>query len=299
MRTADTTLEIFKKETRLVFRRFVPFAFGLFALSTALHAAQPKFTLGEWSAMQDFTDSSGTTIHYYLFTPKTDAAAKVPLVVWLHGGVKSNGTGAPNLPADAFYKDAHQKEHPCYVLRPVAIQGQNWITPGGAGTSTHTMPEKPSRSLAAVAELIDKIVKEKPIDEARQYVLGASMGGYGTWDIVERFPKKFAAALPMCGAGDPGKAESLKAMPLWIFHGDSDKIVSVKGSRDMFQALIKARNEQPPAKDEAQHSIQKSADGKLRYTEYTGGGHNSGWDNALAEPELLEWVFAQSLPKEK
>ncbi|MBT6769502.1 MAG: prolyl oligopeptidase family serine peptidase [Opitutales bacterium] len=48
------------------------------------------------------------------------------------------------------------------------------------------------------------------MDRKRIYVTGLSMGGFGTWDIIQRQPKVFAAAMPVCGGGDPAFAKKLK-----------------------------------------------------------------------------------------
>jgi predicted peptidase len=100
------------------------------------------------------------------------------------------------------------------------------------------------------------------------------MGGYGTWDIILRNPRLFAAAIPVCGAGDPSKAADIAHLPVWAFHGDSDPTVPVSGSRDMVEAL-------------------RQADGKIQYTEYPGVGHSS-WVNAWKEQSLIPWIFSQT-----
>ncbi len=272
----------------------------LLAVGVAYGAAAKSWQYGQWSDKQQFASSGGDSINYYLFTPKAAGGGrKLPLVVWMHGGVKSNGEGGPNFAQDAFYKDEHQKDHPAFCLRPVAIKGENWVSPRGAGTGTHKMPAEPSKSMKAVVELIDKVVKENPIDEARLYVVGASMGGYGTWDLIERYPTKFAAAMPICGGADPSQAEKIKDMAIWITHGDSDRIVSPKGSRDMFDAIMKARGEKPVVKDEATRVVRTSPDDRIRFYEYKGGNHNAAWDRGLTEPDLAEWMFSKSLAARK
>jgi hypothetical protein len=49
-------------------------------------------------------------------------------------------------------------------------------------------------------------------------------------------------------------------------------------------------------KDDARTLLRIAADGRLRYSEYKGGGPNSAWDKGLTEPELTEWVLSQCLP---
>jgi predicted peptidase len=99
------------------------------------------------------------------------------------------------------------------------------------------------------------------------------MGGYGTWDLLARHPKMFAAAVPVCGGGDESMAAVMKDVPIWCFHGGADPTVPTQRSRNMIKAI-------------------KEAGGNPKYTEYPGVGHNS-WDKAYSEPELPGWLFAQ------
>jgi pimeloyl-ACP methyl ester carboxylesterase len=60
-------------------------------------------------------------------------------------------------------------------------------------------------------EMLDGLRKEFSLDDKRLYVTGLSMGGYGTWDAIERQPALFAAAVPVCGGGDEALAARIKA----------------------------------------------------------------------------------------
>lgn len=253
-------------------------------------------TLGSWTARQPFQGSTGDTIHYYLFTPaKVEKAKKYPLVMWLHGGVRSNGRGGPNMPTDAFYKDEHQRRQACFVLRPVAVKGKNWVSPRGPKAVVHAQPARPAASIAVLLELLSKITAEHPVDTASLHVVGASMGGYGVWDLIARRPKMFASAIPICGGGDPSKAAAIQGMKIWVFHSADDRIVPPRGSREMFKALMKAKGRRPKIKEDKHKTVSSSADGRLKYTEYKKGGHNS-WDRALREGDLLSWVFSLRPP---
>ncbi len=259
----------------------------ILAISAALATLQSG--AGGWSEMRTFTGSAGP-MNYYLYTPK-EASAKtpLPLVLFLHGGVKSNGKGRPSCPGDAFAKAAHQKDLACFVLRPVAFEGTNWVSPRGPGAAAHTMPAEPAPSMKGVLELLEKIMKDNPVDPKRVHVTGASMGGYGTFDIISRRPDLFASASPVCGGGDPAMASKLKEMKIWVFHCADDNVVPVKGSRAMFEALMKARGEKPVTQDDPDKLVQSSSDGRIRYTEYKTGKHFA-WDKAYVEPELMTWM---------
>ncbi len=101
-----------------------------------------------------------------------------------------------------------------------------------------------------------------------------------TWmSIIER-PNRFAAAVPVCAASwfagmDPAaRGEKFAQFPLWIFHGDADTVVPVALSRKIVQAL-------------------RDAGGNPKYTEHPGVEHDS-WTATYRDPELIEWLFAQS-----
>ncbi|MEM7560244.1 MAG: phospholipase, partial [Planctomycetota bacterium] len=71
------------------------------------------------------------------------------------------------------------------------------------------------------------------------------------------------------------RGKQFAQLPLWIFHGDEDKVIAVDDSRAIVAAL-------------------RAAGGKPEYTEFTGVGHYC-WDKAYRDPKLIEWLFKQSL----
>ncbi|MGN0878676.1 MAG: prolyl oligopeptidase family serine peptidase, partial [Oligosphaeraceae bacterium] len=127
---------------------------------------------------------------------------------------------------------------------------------------------------AHVFELLDDLLLDYPIDPTRIYVMGISMGGYGTWDALSRQPERFAAAVPICGGADLAQAPRLARIPIWTFHGDSDTVVPTSRTRDIATA-IRTLNPRD-----------------FRYTEVPHCGHDS-WNAAIRTPELLPWLFAQ------
>ena len=136
------------------------------------------------------------------------------------------------------------------------------------------MTERASTPTRLVKMLLDSLIKARVADSKRMYIGGLSLGGFGTFNMIERYPRYFAAAFPICGGGDVNQAKAFaKTTSVWIFHGDKDPTVSVKYSRDYYAALKKL-----------------SAD--VRYTEYPNVQHDS-WNNAFAEKDLLYWMFRQ------
>ena len=138
--------------------------------------------------------------------------------------------------------------------------------------STDTIPE--TAALKGVLTVLEQVERDYRTDKSRYYVAGYSMGGYATWDLLARHPEVFAAAIPICGGADPAKAANMVNIPIHTFHGDSDPIVPVSGTRAMVAAL------------EAAGST------LITYTEVEGLGH-AGWDDVLSDLTNLRWLFAQ------
>jgi predicted peptidase len=86
-------------------------------------------------------------------------------------------------------------------------------------------------------------------------------------------PERFAAIVPICGGGNPGDAEKLKNIPIWVFHGAKDPVVPPERSESIVKAI-------------------KAAGGDVKFTVYPDAGHDS-WTAAYEDPKLYEWLFAQ------
>lgn len=141
------------------------------------------------------------------------------------------------------------------------------------------------------------------IDTSQLLVSGASMGGYATWELILRRPSLFEAAVPICGGGDPSRAHLLSRTRIWAFHARDDDRVPINASREMFEAILRARRIPPHrvrralvgeagAACEAEEYTVTPRPGEewpfLRLTEYVRGGHNA-WIRALSDPRLYVW----------
>ena len=213
-----------------------------------------------------------------LFVPP--AASKqnpLPLIVFLHGaGRRGTDNVGPMSLAWSFITPEAQAKNPCFVFAPQVREGHPWVTQIFNKGSYDSDKIKPTDEMTEALAMVDKLIGDRPIDRQRIYVVGQSMGGYGTWDAMIRRPDLWAAGVPICGAGDPAKASSIKSIPIWAWHGEKDTMVPVSGSREMIDAL-------------------KKAGGNPKYTEVPHGGHGV-WNQAFDDPKLHEWLFAQRKP---
>jgi predicted peptidase len=247
---------------------------------------------------KSYTDPQGVTMTYYLNIPNGYVPTqKYPLVLLLHGGGEGsdpNATPAQNksiLFIQSYVQvwgpnfnapdSPHiQQRWPSFVVIPQIPLYQYWVNVN-PHLGSYTMPSQPSQWLLAAKELLDSLqVQYTGIDARRLYITGLSIGGYGVWDAIERWPNYFAAAAPIAGAGDPSKAAVLKNLPIWAFQGSADADVPVSASRDMIAAI-------------------KAAGGHPLYTEFPNAGH-AVWDmvystsgNSDRVVGFFPWLFSQ------
>lgn len=243
-------------------------ALAILALCLPAFAEEKKPTLEK----KTFTDAKGKTLPYRLLVPeKVEEGKKYPLVIFLHGAGERGTDNEKQLVwgISEFIKPEHRKAYPCYLIAPQCPAAQKW----GDWSVNAPLAKEPTEPTRLVLELLDTMIKELPIDTKRIYLTGLSMGGFGTWDLISRHPEKFAAAVPICGGGDPKQADKLVKMPIWVFHGAKDTAVKVERSRDMVEAI-------------------KKAGGNPKYTEYPNEAHAS-WVPAYKDEEMFKWLFAQ------
>ncbi|HEY2730280.1 MAG TPA: prolyl oligopeptidase family serine peptidase [Polyangia bacterium] len=217
-----------------------------------------------------FTGQAGFTLPYRLAKPPAyDAANKYPLVIFLHGSGESGTDNrlqvskniGTNTPGSIFTTAANQAKFPSFLIAPQCPSP----AVGWASGNAHE----------AVLKLITAMQAEFSIDTNRLYLTGLSMGGIGTWSLIEEHPAMFAAAIPMSGIGDPTMAAKIVRIPIWDFHGAMDPSVNVSNSRNMIAAL-------------------RAAGGNPFYTEYPNGQHDI-WFMGYTTPELLPWMNVQRL----
>ena len=202
---------------------------------------------------------------FWLYLPKRYKQASkekpMPLIIYLHGSsrrgrdvaeVKANGLAPLMDKRDDFE---------FVVVSPQALSKHPW--------QTCWQPDD-------LIILLVHLLTNYHLDPTRVYLTGLSMGGYGTWAAIEKHADHFAAAAPICGGGDPATAKGIGKLPVWAFHGDDDRVVSVERSQEMVDAI-------------------KAAKGNAKLTIYPGVGHDS-YTRTYANPKLYEWFLKHKRP---
>ncbi|WP_339880694.1 hypothetical protein [uncultured Algoriphagus sp.] len=213
--------------------------------------------LVEISDKRTFVGSQGDTLQFLVLLPaQLDSSKSYPLVVSL----PYNGYHASA--AQELSENVNRIQYPAYIMVPFCPEGAGW---GG-------VPNVPTVD-QLVFEAIESLDDAENIDPNRRYITGVSRGDYGTWHFITARPDLFAAAIPVCGEGEPKLASRINNVAVWAFYGEKDINVPVSGSRDMVAAM-------------------EAAGKSPKYTEYENVSHNI-WHFVSKEPDLWPWLFAQ------
>ena len=222
----------------------------------------------------------GVDLPYRFLSPDQSAAGqRFPLVLFLHGAGERGDNNRSQLRHGVrrFALPESRTAHPSFILAPQCPAGEGRSAGSWLGrhpkAGNDVNEDGVGGLLAMLVELVTATMGQYPVDSRRVYVTGISMGGFATWALMALRPDLFAASVPVCGGGDPGRARRIKDIPVWAFHGSNDNVVPVDYTRRMIEGL-------------------RTAGGNPRYTEYPGVGHDS-WTPAYQEPDLLDWMFAQ------
>lgn len=189
-------------------------------------------------AQSTFTASNGTVLPYRVLAPlKPEPGVRYPLVLQLHG---SGGIGTDNLRqldrlAKSWAMPEIRARYQAYVLVPqFPVRSANYGPP-----STDQYAE-PSADLIAALELVEIFAQQHPVDGARIYALGFSMGGSAAWLAPTLKPNLFAAIMPVSGIAPANtSAELLRDLPIWVMHGNADTENPILADRRLTKLIEK------------------------------------------------------------
>lgn len=231
-------------------------------------------------ATKVFVSPARDSLLYRELVPeKVIEGEKYPLVLFLHGAGERGNNNESQLVhgGNMFTNPVNRENYPAYVLFPQCPADHYWaLRERPANFQGNPFPQysEITPSLNLVTQLLNEVLNIYPIDTDRIYVVGLSMGGMGTFDMVCRNPDLFAAAVPICGGVNIDRLKSIRTRTHFrIFHGDADSVVPVVFSRDAYRVL-----------KENQMSVE--------YIEFPGVNHDS-WTSTFNKPDFMEWLFRQ------
>jgi predicted peptidase len=216
-------------------------------------------------------EKAGREMGYHLYVPSSyDPGKGAPLVVALHGYGVNYGFFfgfVTDLPALC-------EQYGFICVAPNGYSTSGWYgapmsvpgtpPPGSrlpvpqTGTENEQLLERELSELD-VMTVMEIVKREYKVDVRRTYLMGHSMGGFGTWFLGQKHVDKWAAIAPMSGINDNGLKElditKLSRIPVLVAVGEQETD-TVVASKKAVEAL-------------------KAAGGNVTYVEIAGGTHGS------------------------
>lgn len=226
--------------------------FTIFLAFSALHMSAYDF-------LRPVKDSIPNGYDFWVYTPIDYFYSQehTPVIIFLHGaslcGRNLNRVRRYG-PLDAIVKGRE--------IEALTIVPQN---PGGAWN-----PKK-------IMDVLDWVKRNYACDTTRVYVLGMSLGGYGTMDVCATYPDRIAAGMAFCGGSSLKDVSGLGKLPFWIIHGTADRAVPIKQSKVVVEKLKESGN-----------------DTRLLYDWWQGANHGAP-ARLFYLRKTYEWLFSHSL----
>jgi poly(3-hydroxybutyrate) depolymerase len=240
-----------------------------------------RFGGNGWSGKQTVTSEDGA-MNYTLFSPPGLVnGKKYPLMIWLHGGVGSNGDEIADDDAVGLSTRASSPASPAFLLIPSAIGGQSWRS-GLVGSGGPL----PSPSMKLIAKLVDTLPQTHQIDASKVVTMGESGGAMGSWAMLQYYPDRFCGAIINSGGGEPERTTGLAKQRIWIVHGEKDERIPIQRDQEMFDALAKLRGGATRVVTDGDWIKFANEADTLRFWKHTVSGHVPAFDYASA----LDWV---------
>jgi len=194
--------------------------------------------------------------HYLLYLPENKPSSNLyPLLLFLHGSdERGNDLNLLKRNGPPSFLD-NKPNFPFIVVSPQCPENGNWDTQN-------------------LLTLLDHIEDTLPIDKNKIYVTGLSMGGFGTWNLAQAAPERFAVIAPICGGGNLERLCIMRDVPVWAFHGAKDTAVPYEESERLVQQL-------------------KEFGADVKFTLYPDAAHDS-WTKTYQNQELYSWLLSKS-----
>jgi predicted peptidase len=204
-------------------------------------------------------DAPAETYRYRIFVPRLPKPGETyPLLLWLHGAGEAGSDNRENLRwLDLILNDRDHIEKYRFFILAVQYPNEGCVD----------MP-------SVTYEILQKTLREQPVDEDRIYLSGVSSGGGECWQLLRRHPHTFAAMAPLAsGSPDISDAAAFVDIPIWVFHNVYDTNTSPAGVKAMVAAI-------------------NAAGGNAYLTLLDAGGHDC-WQQAFGRYDVMAWMLDQ------
>jgi predicted peptidase len=222
----------------------------------------------------------------YVPPEASNPAQPRPLITFLHGAGESGTNNAAQVNQNIDNLLAEAKQRGAFLYAP---QTNNTWAPATTTANTMTM--------------ISRALTDFNVDNSRLYITGLSMGGGGVWNMLNRYPDRFAAGVPIAAVAPSTDFLSANLLDdgIWAFHARNDNVVSVNTTRNVLSGILRAGRVTiptfPPTNDTATIFQFDSTGLDLHYIEPGTGGHGI-WPAVYAYEPMYDWLFAHAIVPE-
>lgn len=185
-------------------------------------------------------------------------STNVPLVMFLHGRSMSEGLNGVNYgPITSIQQGFEILGQKAIILEPNSKAGQGWAS-------------------SKIHKVYEFVKAHYAFDHDKFYVIGMSMGGWGTLNYVNTYPDEVAACIGIGGGCDAKTPCGLNKVPTWIIHAADDDVTSVSNSDRVVEAMKNC-----------------GSTNLLKYSRLTSGGHSLIY--YFQYRNLYDWLFSHNL----
>lgn len=200
---------------------------ALLALTLAVAPACAGLERESSGMTRQIVDFAGEERGYYLQVPAkvARAGAKVPLVIALHGG---GGNGKIHAMMTGFTAKAEREGFIVVYPDGSGGLGDMLLTWNSGHCCAYALEEKID-DVGYIRALLDKLVREQPVDPRRVYVTGLSNGGMMSHYLGIAMGDKIAAIAPVISSLFGDEPQPATPVPTIIINGGQDNAVKVDG----------------------------------------------------------------------
>lgn len=236
-----------------------------------------------WNDMRQYCGTAHIDLPYQLYKPKNfDSSRKYPVLLYMHGMGSCGDDNLKHITIATASVIPHLTESEYYssnviIIAPHCPRGVQWVDWNAKEKRFNS--DNIAEKLALAFEIFDYCFANMLYDESRVYLWGNSMGAFAAFDMMQRFPNRFAGAVAVAGFGKLELAHKIAKNNIWIHHGDVDTLVPYVFSEELYNELKRL-----------------GAGDNIRLTAYPEQGHSIFAEVGNNE-DVISWLFSQKKVK--
>ncbi|MCH5716333.1 carboxylesterase family protein [Niabella hibiscisoli] len=168
----------------------------ILVMSLSLLQARELFAQSFGSYEKHQYIKNNDTLPYRLLLPEGyQKGKKYPMVIFLHGAGERGNDNEKQLTHGGalFVNEANRQKYPAIVVFPQCSQQSYWSNVKIAGSGANRVFEfnnggTPTIPMQLLLELMKDLDGRYGIKKQQVYIMGLSMGGMGTFELVNRLP---------------------------------------------------------------------------------------------------------------